>query len=158
MLKMARMFIVFILFLFLIPVACGDKNKGETPDQAVANALTAIKKIDIDNIQKYFVFEDLFVDNLEAEEIVEDIDNARLLVDKLNFKIISSSTEGDIATVKTEITNTDMSVILDEYVQQAMALAFSNAFAGDAAKSEQEMKNLTEQLFIDLQHQLLISS
>jgi hypothetical protein len=70
------------------------------------------------------------------------------MLEKLNFKIISSSIEGDTATVKTEITNTDLKLILGEYVKQAFAAAFANAFSSEL--SDEEMQKQSEQIFIDL--------
>lgn len=146
MCKKKKIFVVFVLLLLsLALVGCG--NRGETPEQAVTNALNAIKNLDRETAQKYFDYEGLANSNEEAEELIEDEENAKLIVDKLSFKIISSSIEGDTATVKMEITNIDMARIFGEYVQQAIGLAFGNIFAG---KSDEEIKAQAEQLFVDL--------
>ena len=146
--KKTWVLVSFVLCFSLVFMGCGSSR--ETPEQAVTNLLTAIKNLDAETIQKYVVYEDLFSGVPESEDLIENEENTKLLTNKLSFKILSSSSEGDTAVVKTEITSIDMAVILGEYMQQAMALAFSNAFAGGAAKSDEEIDAQAEQIFKDL--------
>jgi hypothetical protein len=146
--KKTWVLVSFVLCFSLVFMGCGSSR--ETPEQAVTNLLTAIKNLDVETIQKYVVYEDLFSGDPESEDLIENEENTKLLTNKLSFKILSSTSEGDTAVVKTEITSIDMAVILGEYMQQAMALAFSNAFAGGAAKSDEEIDAQAEQIFKDL--------
>lgn len=139
MLKRIWTFLVVLLALSVALVAC---NKIEPPEQAVTNALNAVKNLDKDTIQKYFDSGEL----LDSEDWVKDDESIRLLFDQLQFKIISSSKEGNAATVKTLITNTDMAVIMEEYFEKILELSFNNALPEDDEESDKAM----EQLLIDL--------
>jgi len=148
--KKTCLFIAFMVLLSFMLTACSASK--ETPEQAVTNALNAVKNFDKDTAQKYLAYDKLFTDSSdsEADDLIKDEENLKLLVNKLSFKIISSIQEGDTATVKTEITNIDMAAIMGEYFQKAIALAFENAFGGADAKSEEEMEAQAEQIFVDL--------
>lgn len=114
MIKKSLNFAALILALVILCTSCGI----EKPEQAVTNALNAVKNLDRTTAQKYFSFNEMFNSNSRADELLKDDENLKLLFNKLNFKIISSSKEGDTATVKTEITNIDMSVILGEFFKR----------------------------------------
>lgn len=144
--KISKLAIVcFILTAMLVIGGCG--SSGETPEQAVTNALNAVKNLDKETAQKYFAYEDLMSNS--ENELLEDQEILKLFVKNFNFKVLSSSIEGDTATVKTEITNMDMKQILGEYMKQAMGLAFGNAFSGDPL-SDEEMDKQAEQILMDL--------
>lgn len=145
--KKTCIIVVFALLLSLMATACG--NSGETPEKAVTNALNAVKNFDKDTAQKYFDYNELFSNNSETDELIGE-EHARLVFGKLSFKVLSSSKEGDTATVKTEITNIDMADVMVEYFRQAMALALENAFIGDNTWSEEETNSQMEQILIDL--------
>lgn len=137
---------MFLLCFML--TAC--RLSSETPEQAVTNALNAIKNFDKKTAQKYLASDEIFNKDSEDSDLIKDEENLKLLVNKLNFKVLSSAQEGNIATVKTEITNIDMAAIMGEYFQKALSLAFENAFAGENAKSEEEMNKQAQQIFLDL--------
>lgn len=137
----------FIILLCLIALAssgCGVKT--ETPEQAVIKALNAEKNLDKETAQKYFISNDQ-LDN--AASVSGNEVDPKIIMGKLNFKVLSSSNEKNTATVKTEITNTDIGLILKEYVTQAMTLAFSNAFS-DNKLSDEEKQKQTNLIFADL--------
>lgn len=119
---------------------------GESPTEAVSKALTATKAIDEVGMSNYFTYKELM--NFDktnenkpttdkAKKAKEKL-NAKLFFSKLNYKVISSSKDGDTAIVKTEITNTDMSSVMTEYFTEAMTFAMSNAFLPEATKLKQE--------------------
>lgn len=137
-----------MLILSVLLMACG--NKSETPEQAVTNALNTVKNADKETVQRYFSTDEFFISDSDTDEWIGDEESLELLFSNLNFKVMSSSENKDTATVKTEITNTDMLNILEEYFQQAMALTMENAFAGDGAKSDEEMEAQVDQIFLDL--------
>lgn len=143
--KLLTLVAVVLLFSLML-TACG---KGEAPDEAVKNALTAVKNIDWKTVQKYFGTEELF-NGSDSGDLTEDEETLRLIFGNLDFNIISADVNKNTATVKTELTNVDMSKIFEEYFQEAMALALENAFAGDDTMSDEELEAQTFQLLIDL--------
>jgi len=143
--KLLTLVAVVLLFSLML-TACG---KGEAPDEAVKNALTAVKNIDWKTVQKYFGTEELF-NGSDSGDLTEDEETLRLIFGNLDFNIISADVNKNTATVKTELTNVDMSKIFEEYFQEAMALALENAFAGDDAMSDEELEAQIFQLLIDL--------
>lgn len=126
---------VGVLMLIAILLLAGCKE--ETPEQAVINALQAIKKLDEKAITKYFGK----VVDIPDDDITEYGEYVELVVQNLDFKVLSSSKDGDTAIVKTEITNIDMIAVLDEYLDHVMISVFSGQ-----DESEDEMV----QLFVDL--------
>ncbi len=147
MIKKTGRLIAAALILAFVFTACG---RGETPEQAVTNALNAVKNYEKETARKYFSSDELFSSNSQSDELIKDEENIKLIFSKLDFKVLSSTKEKDTATVKTEITNIDMTEIIGEYFRQAMALASGNAFAGANAKSQEEIDKEAEQLLIDL--------
>lgn len=66
----------------------------------------------------------------------------KLLFEKLEWKILKETEEGDKATVEVEVTNKDFKTILGNYMQKALKAAFSGQTI-----SEEEMTNyLVEEL------------
>lgn len=144
---MFKRFGVLLLILSLAAfslIGCGAS--GETPEQAVSNALTALRDLDHDKMEQYIVFDELIDD---AEEMAEDEEFEKLLFNRLSFDIISSSEDGDTATVSTEISNIDMVEILGQYFIEVFELAFSNAFSEDPL-SEEELDELIEEMLIEM--------
>ncbi len=137
--------ILLILVLAFTLVGCGAGQ--ETPKQAVTNALNAVKNLDKETSQQYFGESNWIGGN--SSELLENEANAKLIVEKIKFNIISSSIEGDSATVKTEITNIDMKNVIGEYINQIMPLAFENAFSENPL-SEEEMEKKSEELLLTL--------
>lgn len=142
--KLTAIFALIIMSLMILP-ACSPK--GETPEQATTNALNAIRDMKTSTIQKYLVYEDFM--GSEVEELGEDEEYVKLIFRHLSHNILSSSIDGETSTVKVEVTNINMAVILTEYFQQAFAFTFSNAFSEDPL-SEEEVNELTEQMLVDL--------
>ena len=85
--KKIGILITFVMLLPLVFTAC----RSETPEQAVTNALNAVKNLDKDTAQKYFSYDELFNRNSESDELVKDEENIKLIFNKLSFKVISSS-------------------------------------------------------------------
>jgi predicted small lipoprotein YifL len=149
MYKKSCLIIALMLILSLSLSACG--TRGELPEQAVTNALNAVKNVDKETMQKYFGAENSFWDSDSgADGLIKDEENLKLLFNKLTYKVISATSENDTATVKTEITNMDLAAVMAEFFQQSMSLAFSNAFGGENAKSEEEITKEAERILIDL--------
>jgi hypothetical protein len=123
--KVLALFLVFALGAGLI--GCG----GEKPEQAVKNTFDAIKNGDSEAASKYINYDDLLnagetSDKTSTDESdTESKEMVELVLKHFDYKIISSSEDGDSATVKAEITNINMSVILADFISEAFTLAFS---------------------------------
>jgi hypothetical protein len=151
--KILSLFCMFVIILML--VSCGA---NETPEQAVSNALTAVKNLDKETTQKYFGDEDLInkeetkkeSENKTENKMLEDEENIKLFVKKLSFEILSSNIKDGKATVKAKITNIDMKPIFREYIKKAFSIAMSEAFLGDNEQDNEELQKEMEQIFIDL--------
>ncbi|QIB68562.1 DUF5105 domain-containing protein [Aminipila butyrica] len=139
---MKKIFSVFLVSIIAISlVGCG----GESPEQAVKNALGAIKNMDTKTASKYLDYEEL-MNRSEAGEAAMDADSeamAKLMLENLEYKIVSSEVDEDSAIVKTEITNTDMSKIMADFFPQLFGLAFSGL-------SEDQLGDKTMEIFTNL--------
>jgi len=124
---------------------------GETPEQSISKALNAVKILDETGMQNYFTYDELMnFGTSNKDKTIKDKQNAKLFFSNLDYKIISSSVNGDAATVKTEITNLDMKSIMGEYVSEAMKFVMANAFTTDDKKlKEEEVDKKVEQMLTD---------
>ncbi|MEN2773625.1 hypothetical protein ABCY62_00950 [Acetivibrio clariflavus] len=150
MTKKSFKFMVFVFLLNFVLTSC--TLFIEKPEQAVINALNALKSSDWETARKYVEDSELLDTSSDSENdnLIQDEESINLILNKLSFKVISSAKKGNTATVKTEITNTDMSAIMGEYLLRGLAIAFQNSFAGENEKSEEEKNAETKQIFIDL--------
>ena len=127
--------ILMVLLLVFGLVACG----GESPEQAVKNTFDAIKQNDSETASKYIDYDDLLkAGETNEEDDAETDEMVKLILGHFDYKIISSSQEGDEATVQAEITNIDMKTIMGDFVSEALVLAFSGL---DEETMEAQMKD-----------------
>lgn len=137
---------LFCLALVFSSTACGT-TEVEKPEQAVSKTFDALKASDMDTVKKYLSYDELM--NYDTSSGLPEADE-KLLFAKLGYKVISSSTNGDTATVKTEITNIDMKAALSECLNQAIQLAIGSALDPNSEQlSDEEMGKKIEQSFID---------
>ena len=118
---MGRKFFVMgiVVMVMLLLVGCGTTpvdRSGETPEETVTNALNAIKQLNEEKIEKYFSDDPIAILRGEEEEL------RKPYVENMSFEIISSSVDGDSATVKVAITNIDMGMIFGEYFGQVLSV------------------------------------
>ena len=144
-----RLSLVCVLIMVVTLVACG----GESPEQAVNNALTAVKKADEETIERYFGEDDL-MDSGDIDDDIDDIidteKSAKLLFENLSFETLSSQIDGDKAVVETKITNIDLQSVFIEYLKEAFEVVMSSAFDAEADEDDEEREKELEQLFTDL--------
>lgn len=144
-----RLSLVCVFIMVFTLVSCGV----ESPEQAVNNALTAVKKSDEDTIEKYFGEDDL-LDSEDVDDDIEDIidtdESSKLLFEKLSFDVLSSEIDGDRAVVETEITNIDLQSIFIEYLEESFDIIMARAFDAEADEDDEELEEELEQLFINL--------
>ncbi|QHI72924.1 DUF5105 domain-containing protein [Aminipila terrae] len=119
---MKKFLIIFLcLFIVLTTVGCG----GEKPEQAVKSMLDAVKAANQEAAEKYIDYDKLTDQEEDGSFASKNEEIYKLILKNLNYKILSSSEDGDKATVKAEITNIDMKPIMDKMFSDAIALAFS---------------------------------
>jgi hypothetical protein len=142
--------IALVISLMLVLTIAGCSAK-ETPEEVVENGLTAVQSLDLLKMAKYFNTDvDTEDGNIFEEDLGSDnIENIKLLVENLEFEIISSEINEDSAVVEAKLTNTDMSIIMQEYFIQAFTFALSNMGEEDEVDDE-KMEAEMEQMFIDL--------
>ena len=140
-----KLAILLVLLLAVGLVGCG----GESPEQAVKSAFDAIKKSDSTTASKYINYDELLKAGESSEEkSTSESDEqagkmAKSILKHFDYKIISSSQDGDSATVKAEITNIDMKTIMADFISEAFALAFSGL---DEETMDLQMKNKFDEL------------
>lgn len=153
--SISKKLIPCLLLCAVLLSACGAKS--ETPEAAAANALNAVKAVDMATIQKYFGSDtDLFNAGEQTEETTSAEDKVFIesIVQNLSFEIVSSSIDGDKATVHVNITNTDMSAIFTQYMQSIFQEALQYAFLPEEQRpSDEEMSQLYMQRFQELMSQ-----
>ncbi len=134
---------IFLLVLMLsFNVAC---SKGETAEQATANALSAIKTLDKESLSKYMDYNDLVESNEDGnvEKAEEADEQLKKIFENLDYKIVATDEKENEAVVKAEITNVDMEKVMGEVIKSAFAEAFSQAFT---SSEEQQSDNESEQV------------
>lgn len=131
---------ILIAAMIITMTACG--SKGETPEQAVKGALDAIKKADKAQASKYIDYDTLMQSGEENND-AESEEMVKLIFTNLSYNIISSSVNEDKATVKVEITNTDVSKVFEEFMPEMVTLAFSGL-------NEEQMNVKSMEIFKEL--------
>ena len=118
--------VIALILTVVLVFGLAGCDKEESPEQAVTNMFAAINN-DIDAASKYIDYDGLLNMGESSEETsaAESEEMLKVILEQFDYKIISSSEDGDSATVTAEITNIDMKSILADFVSEAFALAFS---------------------------------
>lgn len=123
---------IIVIVLVLVAMLAYMFSKKDSPRQTVETMLSDLKSGNYS--------QSMLAGMLQEEEI--DQEAQKLLFDKLDWKILNVSEEGDKATVEIEITNKDFKTIIGNYMQRIIKVAFS-----EENPSEEEMTNyLIEEL------------
>lgn len=119
--------LVLIIVLAISVTAC---NSGESPEQAVSNALQAVKQMDKESLSKYLDPNELIEEDNDNEGVDSfDEEQISVIFEALEYNIISSKEDGDTAVVNVDITNIDMANVFGQLMQEAISYAFSSAFS-----------------------------
>lgn len=133
--------LALILILVLSLISCSPTTP---PDKIVIKTFDALKSMDKETASNYIDYNKIFSNANISEGITEDTkyDVARILLKNLNYKILTTNTGFNTASVKAEITNVNMIPILSEYTFQNM----------NQMKSKTNSTNLlsANQILIDL--------
>lgn len=139
----------YILFIGLIlsMTAC---TSSPSPEEVVDKAMEAIINMDKDELSKYMDIDDLLGEEegtINTDAISEE--EISVLFENIEYKIISSSIDGDSASVNIDIENIDMGMVLGQFLEEAFAFAFSDAFS-DKSMSDEEMEVAMTDLFLEI--------
>lgn len=137
---MKKIGILLLVIVMSMLSACG----GEKPDTAVTNGLNAVKALDTKTMQAYFDAEGMesFEENNVSESNDQD-ETLKKLLSKMEYSITETKEDGDKAVVTADITAVDMKLLMGEYMQDMLGLAFSGI-------SEDEMEIKAEEMMVDL--------
>jgi|GEM_PF-277346 len=155
--------IVLALAMVLSLSACGGPK--ESAQEVVTKGIEAVKAMDKAKIATYWgadTFKDLDTSETTATSAVpstaaptatpsaEDTAKYEAMIKPIftgiTYKIISSTEDvkAETATVSAEITNTDMNIIMSEFVKQAVSAALAAAFSGNQMTEEESDKLFTD--------------
>lgn len=142
--------ITLLLISTLLVFALAACSSTVSPKEVVEKGIASIKNLDIIQIQKYFNTDDISDENdlLGDDFEVENMEVFTLMTKNISYEIIDETIDGDEATVKAKITNLNMTIIMGEYITQALALAFSQI--GETEVDEAELEKQMEDLLIGL--------
>ncbi|MFW6029282.1 MAG: DUF5105 domain-containing protein [Halanaerobiales bacterium] len=128
-----------LVAVLILMVGCSPEV---SPEDTVREALEELKNNNIEEFKKYILDSDDFDD--------EEIDDSlKLLVKNLEIEINGSSIDGDSATVNANITNTNFTIVMEEFLTKAMSLAMENAFSEEPI-SEDEMEAMAEEMLFEI--------
>lgn len=122
---------IIAVVVVIVAIAVYCVINMNSPEKAVESMLKEIK-------------EGSFAQNILASVLEEDFDQEtqKLLFERLEWKILNVTQDGDKATVEVEITNKDFKTIIGNYMQKMIKVAFTGQ-----QLNEEEMTNyLMEEL------------
>ena len=122
---------------------------GESPEQAVTNAIEAIKEMDHEELSKYIEYDELVNTDDSTELTDQEEEQAKSIFKNLEYEIKSSIEDGDTAVVNADITNIDMGVVFSEMFMEMFSRAFEDAFSSDPM-TEEETDEMMLNLMADL--------
>lgn len=145
--KLMTLFIISVMAVFVL-TACekvsGFEVEKETPEQAISNIITAIKEVNVSELEKYGVKE------LIGSTDTLSINRNKEIFETLDFRILSVEEDETSAKVKVELITKDLTTIPQDYANRATALTIENNKLGDNKLSEGEMKAKYSDLFVEL--------
>lgn len=122
--------------------ACGGGGGGEeqstnTPEAAVAGYLDAFKAVDQAKLNEYVTEDDMMY-----SEDTEDVSEAQVVFGNISYEIKSVNAEegSTTATVTTDVTNVDMTAVM----QSMMAAAMTESGDVEAMDEEKSMEMLKQ--------------
>ncbi|WP_409228806.1 DUF5105 domain-containing protein [Gudongella sp. SC589] len=122
---------------------------GESPEQAVTNAIEAIKDMDQEELSKYIEYDELINTDDSTEMTEQEEEQAKSIFKNLEYEIKSSTEDGNTAVVNAEITNIDMGIVFSEMFMEMFSRAFEDAFSSDPM-TEEESDEMMQELMTEL--------
>lgn len=119
--------------------ACGGGE--ETAKKAVDNGLTAMKNMDLEGIEKYFVDAEM-----TAEDLMEEgAEQAKALFSTFSWKITSCEEEGDNAVAQVDLTCVSLQSIMTDLVSEMMTKILDGSLT-EADAEEYTLKRMGEMI------------
>lgn len=139
--------LLLILIMIVSLSGCGEVKKAEN---TVNNTFSALEEADIEKLSEYMNLDDFKSDSTDADSITSNVEMLiKNMFSRLDYKIISSEKiDNTTVVVTTEITNTDMKPVIEEFLANASQYAFANAFS-DSQPSEEEASKKMEEMLIE---------
>lgn len=106
--------VVVILLIILFTIMAVTSTN---PKQATEGLLTNLKAGEFEKAQEFVTGDELLLDS--AKEFSVEIQKS--LFDRLSWKVINITEEGEHATVELEITNKDLKTIAKQVIKEAVA-------------------------------------
>ncbi|HSQ87236.1 DUF5105 domain-containing protein, partial [Romboutsia sp.] len=130
--------IVSIMLLLTLVVGVSGCST-QSPSDTVKIYFEEVKKGENGDFSK------LLNENLNESENKEDFSDeaSKKLMDsmkKLTYTINSEKIDGDSATVNVKVNGPDMATVVAKYMQEAVTMAFSQAFSGNQPTEEESEK------------------
>lgn len=146
-LKVASLILSVIIIMSLL-VGCNEIGNAQN---SVNGMFDAFKSLNFEAAKQYINVEQLTNMNLGNNKLTGNQEMfMKSLFNKLQYKIVSSEKiDKNTVMVKTDITAVDMKPIMGEYFQEAMKIAFSNAFSSDKV-SDEDMQKTMEHNFTEM--------
>lgn len=141
-----RLFGLSFVLLCIVIMLTGCGEGLETPEEAVTTALNAMKNADRSTMVQYFGEENVRTE--EEDLLLEGKEMRDILYKNIVFKTLSSEIKGNIAVVKTEITNIDMKVVVADYVVEGLEAVLTSAFS-DKQINEAAIAKQAEKILLD---------
>lgn len=113
----------FTLLAVLISILALATGCGAKPEASVTSYFDALAKGDFATADTYVNGETKFDGDIQEQL-------SKMITSKLSAKVLESKTDGDKATVTTEITATDMKTLVPAMFQEILPQIFALAFSG----------------------------
>lgn len=113
---------ILVLIALAAALIAGCSAAGPKPDQVVTDFLKAIKAGDYAAADKFVVSGSSW--NFSAQTQSEPA-MIRAILDRLTYRVLNSSTNGNFASVEVELTAVNLGPIVGEVMAQMMSLALS---------------------------------
>ena len=140
----ALLIAIAVLFTF---AACG-KPKRPSAESVVVNTFEALKALDKEKIKEALGTEGPAEDFEELDETTQTM--LKLSMKNFTYKIISSEEQEETATVKAEITNTDMVKLLTDATSQLVVKILNYMGEHDNQQpSDEETYVMLQEIFDD---------
>ena len=134
-----RVFSVFLTAVMVLSFsACGPKR--ESAQSVAEHALAAVKDLDMQAAQQYWGDGSTILSDTESSE--PSVEIMELLTQNFSYSITGSQEDEDAGTaiVSVDMTNTDMSLIIADFLAAVLSDALANAFLpADQQPSDEEL-------------------
>lgn len=150
-LKKVAAFAMVTVLAFTAVTGC-SKTNSDKPDEVLGSTFDAIKAMDRETVVNVFSEDKTNEMGLNTDDSTkEEKEMLKLFFDKLSYKILDTKVDGDTATIKTEISNIDFSIVMGNYFTKILEISMSNATAKEGEQlSEEDLKKKSEDILVEM--------